>query len=92
MELAFLLLNIACHLADPALYARNLLNLVVLETLDVTHGTRTLEVVLGPADFQTHNVLRDASHSVCEILHFLKREKRLRAMLIRGAQVAGSMS
>ena len=85
MELAFLLLNIACHLADPALYARNLLNLVVLETLHVTHGTLTLIVVLGPADFQTHHVLRDAAHGVCEILDFLKREKRLRAMLIRRA-------
>ena len=85
MELAFLLLNIACHLADPALYARNLLNLVVLETLHVTHGTLTLIVVLGPADFQTHHVLRDAAQGVCEILDFLKREKRLRAMLIRRA-------
>ena len=92
MELAFLLLNIACHLADPALYARNLLNLVVLETLHVTHGTLTLIVVLGPADFQTHHVLRDAAHGVCEILDFLKREKRLRAMLIRRAQVTGSVS
>jgi hypothetical protein len=92
MELAFLLLNIACHLADPALYARNLLNLVVLETLHVTHGTLTLIVVLGPADFQTHHVLRDAAHGVCEILDFLKREKRLRAMLIGRAQVTGSVS
>jgi hypothetical protein len=51
MELAFLLLNIASNLADPALHARNLLNLVVLETLDVTHSPRALEVVLGPSDF-----------------------------------------
>ena len=92
MELAFLLLNIACHLADPALYARNLLSLVVLETLDVTHGTRTLEVMLGPANFQTHYVLRDAAHGVCEILDFLQRKKRLRAMLIGRAHVAGSVS
>jgi hypothetical protein len=82
MELAFLLLNITGNLADPALYARNLLKLVVLKTLDVTHGPRTLEVNLGPADFQTHHVLWDASHCVCEILHFLKWKKRLHAMLI----------
>ena len=92
MELAFLLLNIASNLADPALHARNLLNLVVLETLDVTHSPRALEFVLGPSDFQTHDVLRDATHGVCEILDFLKREKRLRAMLIRRAQVTGSVS
>ena len=44
MEFAFLLLNITRYLADPALDARDLLKLVVLKTLDVTHGTRTLEV------------------------------------------------
>ena len=82
MELAFLLLNITGYLADSTLYARNLLKLVVLKTLDVTHGTRTLEVKLGPANFQTHHVLRDASHGVREILHFLKWKKRLHAMLV----------
>lgn len=40
MELSFLHLNIARDLADPALYARNLL--VVLETLlEVVHRPRT---------------------------------------------------
>ena len=92
MELAFLLLNITRYLADSALDARNLLKLVILQTLDVTHGTRTLEVKLGPTDFQTHHVLGDAAHGVREILHFLKWKERLRAMLVGRAQVAWSVS
>ncbi len=74
MELGFLLLNITRLLANPALYARNLLLLVVFETLDVARPPGTLEVNLGPADFQTQHILWDASHGVCEILNFLKWE------------------
>ena len=85
MELSLLLLNIAGILTNPALYARNLL--VVLETLHVAHGTRTLVVkMVGPADFLTHHILRDASHRVCEVLYFLKWIKRLPTDLIRGAK------
>ena len=92
MELAFFLLNITGNLADSALDARDLLKLVVLKTLDVTHGTRTLEVILGTANFQTHHVLWNTSHGVRKILHFLKWKQRLHAMLVGRAQVAGSVS
>lgn len=51
MELAFFLLNIAGYLADSALEARDPPKLVFLQTLDMTHGTRTLEVIMGPANF-----------------------------------------
>jgi hypothetical protein len=92
MELAFFLLNITGYLADSAFDARDPPKLVVLKTLDVTHGTRTLEVILGPANFQTHHVLWNTSHGVRKILHFLKWKQRLHAMLVGRAQVAGSVS